>query len=300
MKTQFLKGVVLGAVTSVLVLVAATAFAGTGIGGVFNLGQTNSVNARTQLNGATANALLGISNTSASAGARAAIAKSASLTPTLAAVNTGGGVAASFLVNAGTAPFAVNTGVIVANLDADQVDGKSASDFLAADGKAVDAAHADLADTATTADHASTADNATNAANANALGGAPASAYAKVGSCQDGMVHGWAWVTASASFSATYVDVNPNSKNCADGFAQARRLATGTYFVRFPSNGSAIAFGDVFEVDAPPGTNSACSDDYIGIDYVTDPTVGGARAFRVEIHDDGGGLEDCPFDIVLV
>ncbi len=300
MKAQFFKGIVLGAVTSMLVLMAATAFAGTGIGGVFNLGQTNTVNARSNLNGATAAPLLGINNTSASAGARAAIAKSASLTPTLAAVNTGGGLAASFVVNAGTAPFAVNTGVVVTNLNADQVDGKSASDFLAVDGKALDAAHADAA---TNADHASTADNATdatNAANANALGGVPASSYAKVGSCQDGLIHGWAWVTASASFSATYVDVNPNSKNCADGFAQARRVTTGTYFVRFPSNGSAIAFGNLFEVDAAPGTNSACSDDYIGIDYVTDPTVGGARAFRIEIHDDGGGLEDCPFDIVIV
>src|SRR2546430_17076914 len=58
------KGVVLGAVTSTLVLTAATAFAGSGIGGVFNPGQTNTVNETTTLTGAkTAGAQLHIENT---------------------------------------------------------------------------------------------------------------------------------------------------------------------------------------------------------------------------------------------
>src|SRR5207237_6040597 len=61
------KGVVLGAVTSTLVLTAAAALAGTGIGGIFNLGQTNTVDETTTLTGAKANrAELVVQNTSTS------------------------------------------------------------------------------------------------------------------------------------------------------------------------------------------------------------------------------------------
>ncbi len=89
------------------------------------------------------------------------------------------------------------------------------------------------------------------------------------------------------------------TENCAGSDVQARRAAQGTYYVRFLNNGSAIAVGNVFEVDS--GTNSACSDDYITLDYVVDPMFPtGPRVFRVEPHDDGGGLEDCPFDLSLV
>src|SRR2546423_5871093 len=59
------RDVVLGAVTSTLVLTAATALAGSGIGGVFNLGQTNTVNETTTLTGAkAAGAELQVQNTS--------------------------------------------------------------------------------------------------------------------------------------------------------------------------------------------------------------------------------------------
>src|SRR5438046_348523 len=61
------KGVVLGAVTSTLVLTAAAALAGNGIGGIFNLGQTNTVDETTTLTGAKAGgAQLVVQNTSTS------------------------------------------------------------------------------------------------------------------------------------------------------------------------------------------------------------------------------------------
>jgi len=56
----------------------------------------------------------------------------------LVANNSGGGPAASFTVASG-APFTVSSGTVVTNLNADRLDGKNASAFLPATGKAVDA-----------------------------------------------------------------------------------------------------------------------------------------------------------------
>ena len=69
MRGGFVKGVVTGAATSTVVLMAATALAGTGVGGVFNLGRNNSVNATTTLTGATAGKSLQVTNTSTGQGA---------------------------------------------------------------------------------------------------------------------------------------------------------------------------------------------------------------------------------------
>jgi hypothetical protein len=58
-----------GAAGAALVLTTATALAGSGIGGIFNLGQGNSVNAQTALSGTTnAGAQLRVDNASTSAG----------------------------------------------------------------------------------------------------------------------------------------------------------------------------------------------------------------------------------------
>ena len=259
------------ALLALFVSLGGTAYAATG--GTFILGHANSASTASSLTSTVATG------------------------PALIVTNTGGKPAAKFSTNSGVAPFQVNGATKVTNLNADKVDGKSAADFLAVNGKAQDSAHADQADSATNAATASVA------ANANALGGIPPSGFEQVGSCQDGLIHGWAWVTARSTFSSTYVEVNPNSRNCAGGFAQARRASTGTYFVRFPNNGSAIAVGNLFEVDATATSNSACADDYVAIDFVSDPTISGGsgpRVFRVELHDDNGGLEDCPFDLLLV
>jgi hypothetical protein len=60
---DFFKGIVLGATVSALVLVTTSAMAGTGLGAVFNLGKTNSVNAPSTLKGATSGKNLQITNT---------------------------------------------------------------------------------------------------------------------------------------------------------------------------------------------------------------------------------------------
>jgi hypothetical protein len=103
------KGVVLGAVTSTLVLVAASAVAGTGVGGVFNLGKTNTVNAKSTLTGERAHGkMLEITNAGAGAGA----------------------TALGLNVAAGRPPLTVNSDAKVVNLNADKVDGKEAGDLV--------------------------------------------------------------------------------------------------------------------------------------------------------------------------
>jgi hypothetical protein len=152
----FLKGVVVGFVCAVLGG-AAVALAGSGVGGVFNLGVSNSVDAQTKLTGAAVGtAQLQVSNTSAGAGSIGVrgniastaaalqgensssgvgvygistngfgmLAQSSSVTSAaFKAQNSGGGTAGSFVVNAGVAPLKVNSSTKVAGLNADQLDG---------------------------------------------------------------------------------------------------------------------------------------------------------------------------------
>ncbi len=117
MQGTFLKGAVVGAITSTLVLIAATALAGTGIGAVFNLGRTNSVDATSILTGSTAGRMLQVTNTSNGSGA------------------TGIGIR----VSTGKPPLVVNSTKKVAHLNADKLDGQDASAFLGATAKAADA-----------------------------------------------------------------------------------------------------------------------------------------------------------------
>jgi hypothetical protein len=97
MKT-FLKGAAVGGVSAALALAAATALAGTGVGGIFNLGQINSVNAQSSLRGATPARNLQITN-------------------------LGSGSALGLSVHAGHPPMVVNSAVKVKNLNADKLDG---------------------------------------------------------------------------------------------------------------------------------------------------------------------------------
>jgi hypothetical protein len=130
---------------------ATVALAGSGIGGVFNLGQTNSVDAQTRLSGSAAGTeqlLVQNDNTNAGSVAVRAIGTSASaalkgennstgpgvvastVSPSAAALqakNTGGGSAGSFTVNAGVAPFTINSSTKVTSLNADQLDGLDSS-----------------------------------------------------------------------------------------------------------------------------------------------------------------------------
>jgi hypothetical protein len=126
MRSSFLKGAVVGVLCAVLGG-AAVALAGSGINGVFNLGVSNSVDAKTTLTGSTAAAQLRVINTSTTAGASGLAATSASPSQTGAFTNTGGGPAGGFFVKSGVAPFTVSSTAKVGALNADQLDGLDSS-----------------------------------------------------------------------------------------------------------------------------------------------------------------------------
>src|SRR5436305_8917793 len=135
----FIRGAAVGGIGAALVMTATTALAGTGVGGVFNLGQSNSVDQRTLLTGNTpaGNPQLQVTDTLA-AGGGALGAQSSSASATARFVNSSTGVAANFLVQPGKAPFATNSSVKVPNLNADRLDGLDSTAFLPAGGKAAD------------------------------------------------------------------------------------------------------------------------------------------------------------------
>lgn len=138
--SSFIRGAAVGGIGAALVMTATSALAGTGVGGVFNLGQANSVDQRTLLTGNTpsGNNQLQVTDTLA-AGGSALGAQSSSASPTAKFVNNSTGSAASFTVQPGKAPFTTNSTVKVKNLNADTVDGLDSTAFLPASGKAADA-----------------------------------------------------------------------------------------------------------------------------------------------------------------
>jgi hypothetical protein len=105
--TVFLVG--LAVLLAVVFGVSSVALARTGAGANFNLGQKNTVNRLSQLVGATDSAMLRIINTNAGTNA----------------------TALDLRVEPGVAPLKVNSSTQVSNLNADLVDGRSASSFLA-------------------------------------------------------------------------------------------------------------------------------------------------------------------------
>src|SRR6266545_1176167 len=107
----------LGAAAAALCLTTTTALAGSGVGAVFNLGQTNTVNGTSTLTGVTAAPQLTVKNTSTNSAA----------------------TALNLSVAAGRTPFKVNSAVKVANLNADQLDGKDSTGFYAAGSKVANA-----------------------------------------------------------------------------------------------------------------------------------------------------------------
>jgi hypothetical protein len=87
---------------------ASAALAGSGVGGVFNLGKINTVNAISKLKGSVDGASLLIDNTSSGANA----------------------TALSLHAESGKAPMRVDSSTQVTNLNADQLDGKDSTNFL--------------------------------------------------------------------------------------------------------------------------------------------------------------------------
>ncbi|MDQ2984233.1 MAG: hypothetical protein M3R70_09975 [Actinomycetota bacterium] len=140
MKPTFYKGIVLGAVVSMLVLVASSAIAGTGLGGIFNLGESNTVDATSGLSGAVLGPQLQVTNNGTGASSQSIAGVNNSTTAAAVfARNNGGGPAAAFSVLAGKAPFAVGSTGKVNFLNSDLLDGLDATAFLPATGKAADA-----------------------------------------------------------------------------------------------------------------------------------------------------------------
>jgi hypothetical protein len=105
MSAALVKGAVIGAVTASVVMISATAMAGTGIGAVFNLGKTNTVNARSILAGKTSK-------------------------PELSVSNKGTGPALRLNAKSGHAPLSVSNKVMVPHLNANYVGGKSAASLV--------------------------------------------------------------------------------------------------------------------------------------------------------------------------
>jgi hypothetical protein len=88
----------LSATLASLLITTTSAFAGSGVGGVFNLGQTNTVDQKSTLTGATADAELLIQN-------------------------GGTGTALSLMGGPGAPSFKVNSDTKISNLNSDQLDG---------------------------------------------------------------------------------------------------------------------------------------------------------------------------------
>jgi Chaperone of endosialidase len=120
-----------------LAVTTTTALAGSGVGGVFNLGQTNTVDAQTTLNGNPgANPELKVVNSGSAAAIRA---ETNSADPSSAGVlgkNNGGGPGLRAIVNAGVPPLMVNSTVRVPSLNADLLDGVDSTGFWKLGGNA--------------------------------------------------------------------------------------------------------------------------------------------------------------------
>ena len=100
------KFTVLAVVTALTLATASVAVAGSGIGGVFNLGKTNTVNALSRLDGSTLNSMLRINQ-------------------------LGSGTALNLQVqDPNKPPMAINSSTKVDNLNSDLLDGQDSTNFL--------------------------------------------------------------------------------------------------------------------------------------------------------------------------
>jgi hypothetical protein len=209
-RRTFALGAAAGAVATAVALGAQAAYAGTGVGSIFNLGRTNTVGGTSTLTGTTAGAQLQVTNRS-----KAASATGLSIT-----------------VPAGRPPLKVSSTTQVPNLNASYLQGKRAADFLPASGTAADAAKLGgqpassyLRTTGTAADSSK-------------LGGVAASEYVKgcpLLSTGDPVVGGSVAARAIVSTGAVGSSLGTNGVmaawSCSGGAIWAQRYSTGTYCV---------------------------------------------------------------------
>jgi hypothetical protein len=105
----------LAVVVALVLGVATTALAGTGVGATFNLGKVNGVNALSTLAGSTASSMLKVDNNGAGTALDLQVGPSATPPEQKAA-----------------APMKVDSQAVVTNLNADELDGKDSSQFMTA------------------------------------------------------------------------------------------------------------------------------------------------------------------------
>jgi len=110
MQLSNLKSVLLGVGAAAAVIAVTGAASGSGIGGIFNLGKINTVNATSRLTGSTKH-------------------------PMLSVTNNGTGTALSLQVANGKAPFSVNSPVQVAGLNASLLGGLAPTQFVQGGGQ---------------------------------------------------------------------------------------------------------------------------------------------------------------------
>ena len=127
MSTGFMKGAAVGVVCALLGGLGSVALAGSGVGAVFNLGKTNSVNAKSSLTGSSATPLLNVVNAH---GVGVMGQSKIATQPALEGLNTSGGPGGAFVVNSGVAPFTVSNATKVTNLNADLLDGLDSTALL--------------------------------------------------------------------------------------------------------------------------------------------------------------------------
>jgi hypothetical protein len=156
----FSKGAAIGGIAGALVAGSTIALAGTGVGGIFNLGVQNTVDAQSTLKGSVSGAaqlrvengssgfgVFGLSTSgkgvygkhSATTGGEPGVQGETASAAGAGVVgrNTGGGPGLSAFVNPGNPPLSVNSSTRVANLNADLVDGKNSTAFLSSTGDIV-------------------------------------------------------------------------------------------------------------------------------------------------------------------
>jgi hypothetical protein len=135
-----LRWALLGAATAALI-VSTAALGGSGVGGVFNLGQTNTVNGTSALTGTTAGSQLRVANASSASTGVGIVGQSASATGAgVQGINLAGGSALQATVSGNSvAPLKVNSTHLVPNLHAansDALAGHAPGYFLPASGTA--------------------------------------------------------------------------------------------------------------------------------------------------------------------
>jgi hypothetical protein len=126
---KHLRSGIVGGIVAGAVILAGSAVAGSGVGSVFNLGQSNTVNGPSGLSGTTAGKQLVVANLGTASSSTALLAFGRGASPAATFQNGGAGPAVSLLAGAGQPPFTTNSAYRVANLNADKLDGIDSSSF---------------------------------------------------------------------------------------------------------------------------------------------------------------------------